>query len=326
MNESAETLESSRQRMKILITELTHGQGLSPTILEGVKLARADKDLPRHPVLYEPSIYILASGRKVGFVADRTFVYDPNHYLVLTVPLPFDVESELEQDAPLLGISVRLDMAVVVELASKMGLRPSVGEIDHNSSVHPSPLTALMCDAAVRLLRTLRSPSDAAILGPGIVREIVFHALSGPHGHALVAMANKGGGASKIQAALEWIHREYAEPLNAPKMAEAMGMSVSSFHHSFKEITGSSPLQYLKAVRLHKARLHIKYDGLGAAVAAAKVGYESPSQFSRDFKRFFGHPPTRESVRREALIGVDGAEDEFKSSSPRFERSFPGLT
>ncbi len=320
MNELAPISLDNRMRLTLLLKELATGQGLCPTSLDGVKLARADKNLSRHPVLYEPSIYIVASGKKVGFVAERSFVYDSNNYLVLTVPLPFEVTSEVGQEDPMLGISVRLDSTVVTELASKMGMPPGEDVIDRYASVQPCPLDDFMSDAAIRLLETLRSQNDATILGPGIVREIVYHALAGPHGRALVAMLNRSGSISKIQAALQWIHREYPEPLNAPKIAEALGMSVSSFHHSFKQITGSSPLQYLKAVRLHKARLYIKYDGLGAAVTAAKVGYESPSQFSRDFKRFFGYPPTREFVRKEVLIGTDGPEDEFVSLSLRGER------
>ncbi|MBB6144418.1 AraC-like DNA-binding protein [Silvibacterium bohemicum] len=219
----------------------------------------------------------------------------------------------------MLGVSVRIDMSIVTELASKMDLAPVGGDIDQIATVQPCPLDVRMSEAAVRLVASLRSPNDAAILGPGIIREIIYHGLSGPHGQVLVEMLSKGSAASKIRAALEWIHNEYAKPLSVPTMADTFGMSISAFHHSFKQVAGASPLQYLKSVRLHKARLFIKYDGLGAAVTAAKVGYESPSQFSRDFKRFFGHPPNREVVRMKALVGADGPEEVFASSSPQYD-------
>lgn len=303
MNDLNGVLMTNRLRLKTLLKELATEEGLCQTALDGVRLARKDKPYPRIQVLYEPNIYIVASGRKIGFVEEHQFVYDEDNYLVLAVPLPFEMQTEVGEREPMLGLSVRIDMHLVAELANEMELFPSKGEIDFVATVHPCALDISMSNAAIRLLEALRSSKDTKVLGPSIVREIIYHVLSGPHGSALVAMLDKSGSASKIQSALEWIHREYGEPLSVPKMAETVGMSVSSFHHTFKQITGSSPLQYIKAVRLHKARLHIKYDGLGAAVTAAKVGYESPSQFSRDFKRFFGHPPTREAVRKSAMPG-----------------------
>ncbi len=311
MNDLNSALITNRLRLKALLKELTTEEGLCQTALDGVRLARKDKAYPRIQVLYEPNIYIVASGKKIGFVEEHQFVYDEDNYLLLAVPLPFEMQTEVGQQEPMLGLSIRVDMLQVAEIANEMDLLPSKGQIDFVATVHPCALDVPISNAAIRLLEALQSPKDTRVLGPGIVREIIYHVLSGPRGAALVAMLDKGGSASKIQSALEWIHREYGEPLHIPKMAETLGMSVSSFHHTFKQITGSSPLQYIKAVRLHKARLHIKYDGLGASVTAAKVGYESPSQFSLDFKRFFGHPPTREAVRKKAMPGADGAEEAF---------------
>jgi AraC-like DNA-binding protein len=307
-------LEMNRCRMKTLLMELTTGEGLCPTLLDGVKLARTDHNIPRTPVLYEPSIYVVASGRKNGFVGDREFTYDPNNYLVLSVPLPFEVTTDVGRGEPMLGVSVRVEMSLISELAEKLERRRDDEPENALGIIRPTPLDLPMSAAVVRLLECLLSPVEAEILGPGVVREIVFRVLSGPQGEALRALINRNGHLAKIYATLQWIHREYPEPLNVPRMAEEACMSVSAFHHTFKEVTGTSPLQYVKAVRLHKARLHIKYDGLGASVASAKVGYESPSQFSREFKRFFGHSPARESVRREAMIGADGPEEAFNNA------------
>lgn len=166
-----------------------------------------------------------------------------------------------------------------------------------------------MSDAIVRLLECLRSPVDAAVLGPGIVREIAYHGLCGPQGDALFAMLARNGPLAQIHAVLHRMHIRYTEPLNVTRMAEEIGMSVSAFHHNFKAVTASSPLQYLKSVRLHKARMLIMHEGLGAAIAADRVGYESASQFSREFKRFFGNRPMEESKRVREIFGVIAPED-----------------
>ena len=288
--------------MVALLGELTTGEGLRPSILDDVRLGRADRGYERAPVLYESSIYIVASGRKRGFLGDRRFVYDPNNYLVLAAPLPFECQTEAAADGPMLGLSVRVMPNVVNELAIHMPARPRPAATDAVSCVQATPLDIAMSDAALRLLECLRSPLDAQILGPAIVREIVYRALSGPQGHLLMAMVERQGQASQINAALQWIHVHYAEPFSVARIASDVAMSVSAFHHQFKALTGNSPVQYLKSVRLHKARALIVNEGAGAAIAATSVGYESASQFSREFKRFFGASPTDEARRARAFI------------------------
>src|SRR5262249_3377578 len=163
-------------------------------------------------------------------------------------------ETHAGDGEPMLGLSIRPDMAIISELACKMELRRVPESDDVRGSVCAIAVDIQLSDAAVRLLECLRSPVDAEILGPGIVREIVYRVLCGPQGHALLAMLNRNGQLAQIYAALQQMHRKYAEPLNVPDMAGEMGMSVSAFHHNFKAVTSTSPLQYLKAVRLHKAR------------------------------------------------------------------------
>jgi AraC-like DNA-binding protein len=293
------SFETSQRKMKDLLLDLTEGDGMRPTILDGVKLARADRGYARAPVLYEPSIFVIASGRKKGYIGDRVIVYDESNYLVLSVPLPFECETEAScGGGPLLGVSVRMDLSLISELAVKMDLeRKHETAAVADGCIRATPLDLKMSDAVVRLLECLQSPIDASVLGPGIIREIAYHALCGPRGGALFAMLNRSGPSGRIYAVLQRIHTEYTEPLNVTRMAEEVGMSVSAFHHSFKAITSTSPLQYVKSVRLHKARMLIMHEGLGAALAADRVGYESPSQFSREFRRFFGATPMEESRR-----------------------------
>ena len=301
-------LRRNRRNMKALLNELTTREGVHPTAVDGVALFRNDNGVPRTPVLYEPCIVVLASGHKKGYVGSRCITYDENNYLVLSIPLPFECETAAGNNEPLLGVKIRMETSVISELAIKMDVRRKQEATDMDRCIRATPLDARMCDAIVRLLECLRSPVDAAVLGPGIVREIAYHGLCGPEGGALLAMLTRSGPLAQIHAVLHRMHARYTEPLNVARMAEENGMSVSAFHHNFKAVTASSPLQYLKSVRLHKARMLIFHDGLGAALAADRVGYESASQFSREFKRFFGNRPKEESKRIRESFGGPVAE------------------
>jgi AraC-like DNA-binding protein len=302
-------VENNRRRMVALLSGLTPREGLHTTILDGVKLRRSDRNEARTPVLYEPSIYIVASGRKKGYVGDRCLVYDPNNYLVLSVPLPFECEAETGDAEPLLGLSVRMEIGVISELAASMDARLTQRSADALACVHATALDAALGDAAVRLLECLRSPVDAAVLGPAIKREITYRVLCGPRGETLFAMLGRNGQAAQIHAVLRRMHARYAEPLNVGRLAAEVGMSISALHHHFKAVTSASPVQYLKALRLHQARMLIRHDRVGAAVAANRVGYESASQFSREFKRFFGRSPMEESKSVLAMFGRNSADE-----------------
>ena len=291
------SLEENRRRMVELLNELSPREGFHTTVLDGVMLRRSDRSEPRTPVMYEPSVYFVASGRKKGYVGDRCIVYDANNYLVLSVPLPFECEAETANGEPLLGISVRMDIDVISEVAASMNSSIVRHSGDGVACVHATPLENKLSDALVRLLECLRSPVEATILGRSIKREITYRVLCGPRGETLLAMLARSGEHARIHSVVRSIHARYSEPLTVPRLAAAVRMSVSAFHHHFKAVTSTSPLQYLKAVRLHKARMLILHDGLGAAVAADRVGYESASQFSREFKRLFGHSPTERGLR-----------------------------
>lgn len=297
--------------MVALLSELTAGEGMRPSILEGVSLSRAGRCYPRTPVLYDPSIVIIASGRKKGFVGEKCVVYDANNYLVLTVPLPFECETETVNDEPLLGVSIRIDVATVSELALKIDVRRKQSGPDSLSSICATPLDAEMMEAAIRLLKCLRSPADAKVLGPAVIREITYRVLRGPRGGALLELLARSSQMAQIFAILQHIHMNYAEPLEVARLAEESGMSVSAFHHTFKAVTATSPVQYLKSIRLHKARMLMVHDGVGAAIAANRVGYESASQFSREFKRYFGSSPIEEAQQIRKMLGIQASGNAF---------------
>ena len=248
------------------------------------------------PVLYEPCVAFVVQGNKRGFLGDRTFIYSPNSYLVLTAPLPFECETEGSAEEPLLCLYVRLRRETIAELLASLSpdrMPPSVVP----RTIESVAMDAEMSDAVLRLLRSMRSPDDARILGPQLIREIVYRVLTGRQGSALRAMVGFDSHFSRICRALNQIHRDYQKSLNIGQLARVAGMSPSVFHLHFKAVASTTPVQYLKAVRLHKARSLMIDEGLGAASAATRVGYQSASQFSREFKRLFGYPPASETSR-----------------------------
>lgn len=298
-----------QKRMIALIDELSTGEGLRPTRLAGVKLSRANRSYPRAPVLYEPSIYVVAQGKKHGHLGSMTFTYDAQHYLVMAVPLPFECETVVEPGGdPMLGVSIGIDVALVSELLMKVGHKPINKKADDLPGARSIPLGEVLAEATVRLLETLKDPNEAQILGPQIVREITYRVLCGPHGDALRALVALNGKLGQIHRALQRMHTQFAEPLDIEALADDLAMSPSAFHHHFKSVTATSPLQYLKSIRLHKARMLMVQDGITASTASIRVGYESPSQFSREFKRYFGKPPTEEVESVKHLLGIDGTD------------------
>jgi AraC-like DNA-binding protein len=315
-----DAMEKNRRRMVELLGELATLDGTRESLLDGVRLMRASCAVQRIPVMYEPSIVIVAQGRKRGYLGDQRFEYDARHYLTLTVPLPFECETEMGEDGPFLGIAVRIDLAMLGELVMKMGaeLRPAAAA---ESSVTATPMDVALSDAVVRLLEAMRSPMDAAVLGPQVVREIIYRVLCGQRGGALQSLLEMDGTRMQMHRILHRMHAEYARRLDVGRLAQEAGMSVSALHHHFKALTETSPLQYLKTVRLHKARMLMAQESLGASVAAARVGYESASQFSREFKRMFGVSPMDETQRLRAAFGTGRAgQDTYQNAHPDASR------
>lgn len=302
--ESITVTSAATAQMATLLKPLAQGQGFSRSLLPGVRFMRSTQHVPRSPIAYEPSIVIVAQGRKSGYLGDRRFVYDANNYLVLTVPMPFECETFGSPDEPFLGLAVSITPALVAELLMQLDHRtPAADEAPR--AIESTTLDAGLGGAAVRLLECLNYPNDARILGPQIVREITYRVLLGKLGVNLRALAAPHSHFGQITRIVSRIHADCAHPFDMETLAREAGMSVSTFHAHFKTVTSSSPLQYIKSVRLHKARLMMVHERASAAEAAGQVGYESPSQFSREFKRLFGESPAAEATRvRESLINL----------------------
>jgi len=231
------------------------------------------------------------SRAKKGFLGEHTFQYDANHYLVISVSMPFECETFAGPEVPVRGLFIDIDRSVLVELIGKVDPTP-LHRTERDRAlprgVGPASMDEEMQDALLRLLKSLHSSMDAQILGTGLIREILFRALRGNQAPILCSLAMNGGTFSQVARALNRMQTCYAEAMDVPRLAKAANLSVSAFHRAFKEITSDSPMQYLKKIRLSKARELILQGNMKAYMAADKVGYESASQFSREFKRYFG--------------------------------------
>ncbi|AXF62047.1 AraC family transcriptional regulator [Leclercia sp. LSNIH6] len=286
------------------IKKLKDNENYLDTLLPDVRLLYGTQPYARTPVMYQPGIIFLFSGHKIGYINERVFRYDPNEYLLLTVPLPFECETFATEAVPLAGIRLNIDILQLQELLMDIGedelFRPSMAA----SGINSATLTDEILCAIERLLDVMERPLDARILGKQIVREILYHILLGPGGGALLALVSRQTHFSLIGRVLKRIESQYTENLSVDQLAAEANMSVSAFHHNFKSVTSTSPLQYLKSYRLHKARMMMIHDGMKASAAALRVGYESASQFSREFKRYFGVTPGEDAARMRMMQGM----------------------
>jgi len=262
---------------------------------------RSTRHIPYTRISYQPSVVIVAQGRKSGRLEDQQFVYDASNYLVLTIPLPFECETLGSPDQPLLAVSISLTPSSVAEILLEMETPPAPPAYPPRA-VYASPLGPDISDAVIRLLETFKNSNDSRILGPQIVREITYRVINGPRGAALRALAAPHSSFGQITRVLRRIHSDFNGVLDISELARDAGMSVSTFHTHFKAVTSSSPLQYIKSTRLHKARMLMVHEGENAANAARRVGYESVSQFSREFKRFFNGTPVEVADEMRSLL------------------------
>lgn len=277
------------------ITQLMNHQapkeGVNPSRLPGIFLYRASWPAARQPLCYQRGIIIVGQGTKQVYLGDRTYVYDPDNYLVLSVPLPAECDTRCTPESPMLSMFVDLDLDQIRELIGELpeqGLPPASEEGD---ALALAKVTQEIRDVTLRLLRALLSDLESRVMGPALVRELMFRVLMGENSRALRSLIRQESRISRVDKALNRIHDNYAAPMDVAELAALVHMSPSAFHRAFKEVTASSPIQYLKKIRLDKAKGLLLDQGMRVSEAAVRVGYESPNQFSREFKRYFGASP-----------------------------------
>jgi AraC-like DNA-binding protein len=298
-------LPERQQELAARVARLTPFDGTHQTALPSLALNRGSVPTVCMPTVYQPCLGIVVQGRKRAVLNDEVFTYDPLNYLVVSVTLPARGQVlEATPEHPYLSLRLNLDLEEIARLVLELGNRgPSPATADRGLFV--ARLDEPLLDAVLRMVKLLDTPEDIDVLAPVVQREIYYRMLRGELGYRLVDLAQcEGGGGHRIVRAIEWLKQHYAAPLRIEELADTVHMSPSALHHRFKAVTAMSPLQYQKHLRLHEARRLMFADGVESASAGHRVGYESASQFSREYRRLFGAPPRSEIARLRETGGV----------------------
>lgn len=282
-----------RDKLVALAGTLAPRHGYNPTALAGVRILRTEAVLHDVPVLYRPGAVFVLQGRKQGMLEGDVYRYDEEHYLAVSVPVPFRMQSMASPQRPLLAVYLDFDMRMAAEIVLQVEQHTKLAS-DKPRSLVSSRMAHEIEDVLLRLLTALQSPVETALLGTGLLRELHYRVLMGPQGGAMIAALQQKGVAGRIIHSLNWLRDNYRAEIAIIDLARDVGMSVPTYHVHFKDLTGSSPMQYVKAIRLHEARLMLARQKPTIAEVAISVGYASPAQFSRDFKRHFGRTPSDE--------------------------------
>jgi len=273
--------------------------GAQATAIPGLTLYRRTAPSPCYPATYEPSLTVFVQGRKRVSLGGTTYLCDESTFLLsaLDVPVVSQIVAASEV-APLLSMLLKLDMTMVRGILSQEEFQQPEGS-SQGRGIAVGTTTVDLLKPCARLLDLLDAPEDIPFLSNLIQREIVYRLLRGPQGERLGAIATLGDQSQRTAKAVAWLRANYAKPLRLEELAEVARMGMSTLHHHFRALTAMSPLQFQKQLRLQAARERMLIEGLDAASAAFDVGYESASQFNREYKRFFGQPPMRDiKVRR----------------------------
>jgi AraC-like DNA-binding protein len=295
------SIDSSTAELVSLIKPLAIRPGFVTTHLPEVKVLSAFSYVASSPLIYDPSLMIVVQGRKVACLGPRTFEYGAGHYLIQALSVPFQCETFATPDKPLYGVAVDIDRTLLSELVQLMG---NVGaepcELQTPESMSSVLIDEGMRTSVERLLQCLQDPLECQVMGAARVRDVIFSALRGPQAGVLRALVEHHGQFARIAASVSYLHEHYDQALNVETLARCANMSISTFHEHFKRSTLLSPVQYLKRLRLLKAQQLLTADGLGVAQVALKVGYQSASQFSREYKRYFERSPVEEGAHLRA--------------------------
>ena len=278
-----------------LLERHTPHEGLNWTSLPSVGAYRQSKPDEEHSAVYEPALLILAQGKKICYVDGHAYDYSAGRYLCLFLPMPVEVAVvEATPAKPLLMAGIRMDLLRIANLLLKMDrVKPPAAKavLSSASAILAEPLTPALLDALIRLFRMLDKPVECAVLGNAILDEIYFRLLLQDHSGALRHALNDRGQVQQIAKAVEHLHHNLQKVVSVDELADIAHMSTSGFRKTFKEVMHLPPLQYAKALKLDRAHTLLK-EGKNASEAGYLVGYNSPAQFSREYKRHFGIAPS----------------------------------
>ncbi len=284
------------------IARWAKNEGPNPTAIPGLTAVRYDAPTKPRQAMYEPCVCVSAQGAKRVLLGGESFTYAPGNFLISSVHLPTIVQiARASREKPFLGCVLRLDPREISQLMVDGSLPPPRAQ-RADRGMACGTLTPPLLSALQRLIDLLAEPKDLPILAPVLRREITYRLLVGDQGARLRQVALAGSRGHQISQAIEWLNAQYVQPLRVEDLAERVHMSPSAFHHHFRALTAMSPLQYQKWLRLSEARRLMLAEDLNAGTAALRVGYESPSQFSREYRRQFEKPPLEDvaQLRRTA--------------------------
>ena len=299
-------MEIALEKLGVTIARWAEQDEMPTDAIPGLSLFRREE--PTEPItgMYEPSLCVVAQGAKRVLLGEDTYVYDAHHYLITAVHLPTVVQIiEASRERPYLGLRLKFDQRELSKLMADSHL-PLPKRQQSSRGMATGEVFLPLLNALQRLVDLLAAPEDIPILAPIIEREITYRLLVGDQGARLRQIASAGSQSNQVARAIDWLKDNFAQPLRIGDLAAHVRMSTSTFHHHFRAMTALSPLQFQKQLRLQEARRLMLTEYVDAGTAAFQVGYESPSQFSREYSRMFGASPSRDvaSLRQSAISGI----------------------
>ncbi|MDR3581558.1 MAG: AraC family transcriptional regulator [Oryzomonas sp.] len=275
------------------------------TAIPGLQIYQRNEPTQPQIAMYEPSICLVAQGAKRALLGDDTYVYDARHFLIASVHLPTMVQIvEASQERPCLGFVYKLDQRVISQLMVDSNI-PQPRTQQSSRGLVLGEMTLPLLNAFQRLIDLLDEQKDIPILAPVIQREIIYRLLVSEQGERLRQIASAGSQSHQIAQAIDWLKVNFSEPFSIDELAALARMSTSTFNHHFRSMTALSPLQFQKRLRLQEARRLMLAERMDAANAAFQVGYESPSQFNREYNRMFGAPPLRDVTKLRQMSAIE---------------------
>jgi AraC-like DNA-binding protein len=282
-----------------LLEQHTPNEGVNMTILDSVGLMRISYPQERTPVMYEPVLVMLGQGAKECYIGDEVYKYQAGKYLIVFLPMPLEVTvTDVSPEHPGLMVGFRLNLSRLATVSLRLDAVDATpvhrSQHDDPSGIYTSALDVGLLDAAIRMLRTLSDPVDAAMVGEAILDEIYYRILREDRNGALRTVLQRQAQIQQIARAVDYIHQSVDQTISVEALAEMVNMSTTTFHRHFKEVMHLPPLQYAKLIKLYRAQALIR-EGKRANEAGYLVGYNSPAQFSREYKRQFGYAPSATS-------------------------------
>ncbi|CAG36596.1 AraC family transcriptional regulator [Desulfotalea psychrophila] len=284
-----------------LMNNLATEEGLNETSLSRIKIFKASAYSPRGPLCYKQGVLFVGQGSKRVYLDDKIYEYNPENYLVLTVPIPAECETCATTQKPVLLMMVDIDVQQLNHIIIQLGdQRPPPSYAKEQQGLFLGRRSSTINETLRRLLQALQTPLESHILGEALIQELMFRLICAEGAASLYALASNNSRLSQIDRALKFIDTHYQQGIAVEQLSQLVNMSPSVFHRVFKEITASTPIQYIKKIRLSRAHSLLIGQRMRVSEAAAEVGYESSTQFSREFKRYFGNSPSDYSKTKRA--------------------------